>query len=54
MEKPVEPAKTEDPKAEEELITDFSSMFKGKRTMKRPPTKKAQNSQASKTPNWLL
>lgn len=38
--------------AQEELITDFSTMFKGKRPQKRP-TRKLEDS-TTKTPNWLL
>lgn len=37
---------------EEELITDFSQMFKGKGFAKRPPKLAAR--QAESTPNWLL
>ena len=42
----------ENKEEEEELITDFSSMFKGKGFNKKMP--KLSNKQPDPSPNWLL
>lgn len=49
----LEVAKENSPKEEvEELICDFSQMFKGKGGFRKPPVREAR--QVEQTPNWLL